>query len=338
MPVEVKIAPTPATAKVDQGAREWLIDESSRDLFRSLMKPGLPPSSATCNPSERKSAVEADLAGKSETPSRAPSPERPSGNESQFLTSRAFRIAFPLILASLAYTVWLALGPSSDKPSSQSSLVAAPSPKIDTPSPGREMSVANQDTLSLSPTFSVLQVEPGASASQVLALANNTGSELTFEVAVLDVEVRDGKTVYLRAGDMPNSIAASAVLSQRYLNIKPRDKTSLTVTFTVHPQTASRGLLILLKGTDRATFGGTMSLTPTLGSLVTIILPENSAAPIAGTEAGPLSRPVDYAFSQWETVTSTPDCGASKQGAETPGTTPTAVGVAPGSSQGGDQP
>lgn len=246
----------------EQGVREWLIDDSARQLFRSMMKPSQPPVSRAAQPAAKTKTIEPSRAGSGESLGRVPPTQGENENKVPPLRSKpAFWIVCLLIFGGLAYGARLGFSPPPSKP-------CGPGPatgrETSTQSPAHEMSLESQGTLSLSPTLSVIQCEPGASASQVLVLANNTRTELTFEVAALDVIVRDGRTVFLQAGATPNSIAAT-VLSQKYLNVKPHVEASIAVTFAVHPQTTSRGVLILLKGTDKATFGGNTYVTPPPG-------------------------------------------------------------------------
>jgi hypothetical protein len=51
--------------------------------------------------------------------------------------------------------------------------------------------------------------------TQTLTLTNQTGRDFAFEMVAEDVLIKDGKRIFVAAGETPNSIASSAVFTQR---------------------------------------------------------------------------------------------------------------------------
>lgn len=269
--------------------------------------------------------------------SPAERPERPlpsefrKGIRNPFLRKIGFGIVSLILVGGAGYSFWL----GSNKPPSRIPPLATPGLDREARIPKAPATVENQGTLNLSPTMAVVQVESGGDASSQFLLTNNTKSELTFEIEALDMVVREGKSVFVSPGASSNSIAATAVLSQKYLNSKPGEKTSLTVTFSIHPQTGSRGVLILLKGTDKATFGGNTTLTPTLGAFVAVVEAVDKGSSASGVEPGPLSKPSDYAIMQWGSIGPSIDSVTSKKNPDT-ASIQSASGTEAGSIQGGN--
>lgn len=290
------LPPPPAN---ENGGREWLIDDSARALYRSTLIPRqvqLPPPSRRAG---RKDA-ETSVAG-----SRGTNPASEHTQDRNAISRARIRIwaVLALVCASLAYGIWL-LRAGSGHLSNSTKSAAAPRVEKLAESTSQAAAQPNQAGLSLSPSLAIIQCEPGKSASQTLTLSNNTTSELTFQVVALDMVVQDGKARFVRPGAILNGLAVTAVLSQKYLNIKPGQTASLSATFTVHPQTTARGVLLLIQGTDKATFGGTTAVTPTLGTLISFVVPEDGGSGLPGVAPSPLATPTSYTFSQWETVAS----------------------------------
>jgi hypothetical protein len=156
-----------------------------------------------------------------------------------------------------------------------------------------------QESLSLTPAVVMKQVAPGQSAEQTLAIENQTSKEFTFEVVALDLVVRDGQAAFVPPGPLLDGIAGTASFSQKYFNVKPWQTASITVTFTVPPQTTARGVLIMLQGTDRVSVGGELAMTTSLGALITVTTPPVSLAGTGASNTTSQSAPISLAISQW---------------------------------------
>jgi len=68
-----------------------------------------------------------------------------------------------------------------------------------------------RSTLALSPALIMVHCKPGQSTTQTLTLVNHTPTDLSFNLATEDVVIRDGKRVFLPAGQIANGIALTSV-------------------------------------------------------------------------------------------------------------------------------
>jgi hypothetical protein len=127
---------------------------------------------------------------------------------------------------------------------------------------------ATAQTVTLSPAVVPLGGRPGQSTTQRLTLLNGTSRELSFELVAKDVVIRDGQRTFVTAGELPGSIAASAVFSTRMITVPPGEERSLRVTVTLPPQLPCRAIVVLFQGTTRLSGNTTVSI----GSLLTFDL------------------------------------------------------------------
>src|SRR5215470_9389156 len=93
--------------------------------------------------------------------------------------------------------------------------------------------IATAGTLSLSPAVVNLLGEPGESTTQRLVLLNATAVPVSFDLAAEDVVVRGGKRVFVPAGEITGSIAATAVFSRKSVTVKPGESAAVDVTMTL---------------------------------------------------------------------------------------------------------
>jgi len=135
---------------------------------------------------------------------------------------------------------------------------------------------AGDGAVSLSPAVIMLRGDAGQSTTQTLLLRNGTSRALSYDVLAQDVVVRDGKRVMIDAGQMPASIAATAVFSQRKIKVLPGESATVTATFTIPPNASSRAVVALFRGTDII-----RNATASLGALLTFTL---SGAPALTTD------------------------------------------------------
>lgn len=290
--------------------REWSIaSEDSRRLYIEMFGPGHKQTLLKSRPTGEKSAppkpapsVSREVVRGTVPPSRPLAfGKQPTSSTAEF----AFRVFIILALAGLLCGGYVYTR-RAQKASRDQTKVAG---EASTPAPANAMVSAEttqgQEPISLNPTLSVVECEPGRSAKQTLTIANATTSELTFEMTAKDLVVRDGKAAFLPAGATLNGLAATAVFSEKYFNVKPRQTKVVSIEFTVHPQTAARGMLVLLQATDKITFGKT-TMTPNLGAVITIEAPERTTADLGGVGANAPAGTVSFAISQWMS-----DAGAS---------------------------
>ena len=283
-------------------SREWLIaDDDARQLYLEMSGAGQKRTSTNAKPTENgpapakptRSASKRATCPLHQVPQSKGPREEQKGTPAKF----SFRVFVALALAGLLYGAYVYTQPSQRTPRSRAKAVDEINQKA-TPTTAAAGSAKGQETISLTPTLSVIECEPGRNAEQTLTLVNDTPSELTFEVVAKDLAIRDGRAVFLPAGAALNGIAATAVFSEKYFNVKPHQTTTVTVGFTVHPQTTARGMLVLLQGTDKVAFGKA-TMTANLGAVITIDVPESATAGLSGAGASTPAGTVSFAISQW---------------------------------------
>jgi hypothetical protein len=130
---------------------------------------------------------------------------------------------------------------------------------------------AQAQQVTLSPSVIELKGAVGQSTTQKLTMTNQTNLELAFDLKAEDVVTTGGKRVFLPAGDIPHSIAATAVFSPSQVVVPAHESRSVTITVTVPPDVATRAIVALFKGTT-IIGGGARSSTVSLGALLTFTL------------------------------------------------------------------
>jgi hypothetical protein len=168
-----------------------------------------------------------------------------------------------------------------------------PSPEATAPAP----------SLSLSPGVIMLNARPGQSTTQQLSISNLTSAELGFELEAVDVAVRDGKRVFVHAGELQGSIARTAVFSPQFIVVQPGATSTVSVTLTIPESPATRAMVAVFRGKTVIQGHGAVGMTASLGALLTFNLSdqiklESSAIQFAGTSAGD-----SLAISEWVTNT-----------------------------------
>jgi hypothetical protein len=118
---------------------------------------------------------------------------------------------------------------------------------------------------------------------------------LSFELQAQDVVVANNKRLYLRAGDVPHSIAATAVFSPATVTVPAGESRSATVTLTVPEATTIRAVIILFKGTTTIGKGRSAS-TVSLGALMTFSLSNESAVTVSELSVAPQTDAQNAAF------------------------------------------
>lgn len=159
-------------------------------------------------------------------------------------------------------------------------------------------------SLSLSPAVVMTKGAFGQSITQTLVLNNGTARAMAFDMIAEDAVVRDGKRVFVSAGELPGSIAATAIFSKPSVIVPPFGSASVDVRFTVPSSTNLRAVVALFHGTDRIPSGvGSVSMTASMGTLITFNMSdaiEVSADPIQTTEQTDVTNTV---IGQWLTNT-----------------------------------
>ena len=159
--------------------------------------------------------------------------------------------------------------------------------------------------VSLSPAVIMAKGSYGQGIAETLTLSNFTGNTLGFNLIAEDVTTKDGKRIFVPAGETPGSIAATAVFSEAQVEVKPSSNVSVRVTFTIPQKTNLRAVAAIFKGTGVAATKGTVGMVASLGTLFIFTLSDDfkvEASPITVTTQDNASN---TSFEQWLTNTGT---------------------------------
>src|ERR1700716_1702690 len=123
------------------------------------------------------------------------------------------------------------------------SLVAQTTPAASAQQPAAPVQAADKPSISLSPAVVMAKGNFGQGLTQTLTLTNQTARDFAFEMVAEDVVIKDGKRVFVPAGETPNSIAASAVFAQKTVLVKPFSSVTVEVRLTLPAQTNLRAVV-----------------------------------------------------------------------------------------------
>jgi len=121
-------------------------------------------------------------------------------------------------------------------------------------------------SLTISPGVIMVQAQPGQSTTQDISISNLTPVEFRFDLEAMDVAVRDGKRVFVPAGEMPGSIARTAVFSPPSVVVQPGSSATVQVTVTIPENPAMRAIVAVFRSNTKVQarngFAMTASLAP----------------------------------------------------------------------------
>jgi hypothetical protein len=158
----------------------------------------------------------------------------------------------------------------------------------------------DKPSISLSPAVIMGRGNFGQGLTQTLTLSNNTGADLAFELLAEDMIVKDGKRVYVPAGELPDSIAASAVFSQKKVLIKAHTAASVELRLTIPAKTDIRAVVAIFRGTDvLPTSSGNVGMTASLSALITFNLSDNVKLQPEPAKVSPASASANMTISEW---------------------------------------
>jgi hypothetical protein len=181
----------------------------------------------------------------------------------------------------------------------QSAPAPAQAPVSPQPAPASAPEAA-KPSISLSPAVIMAKGNFGQGLTQTLTLSNQTGRDFAFELVAEDVVIKDGKRVFVPAGETPNSIAASAVFSQKTVLIKPFSSASVDVRLTLPAQTSIRAVVAMFRGTDKLpTSSGAVGMTASLGTLITFNLTDNIKLQPEAVRVTPANDTANMTIGQW---------------------------------------
>jgi hypothetical protein len=130
---------------------------------------------------------------------------------------------------------------------------------------------ADNGSLSVSPAVVMLRGEVGQSTTQTLTFTNGTSLPLSFEMKAQDDVVRDGKRIFVEAGTLPGSIAATASFSPKLFTVAPGQSIHIDATITIPPHPSVRAIAVLCQGTTQLG-NGPVRMTASIGTLLTFAL------------------------------------------------------------------
>jgi hypothetical protein len=161
-----------------------------------------------------------------------------------------------------------------------------------------------QPSLSLSPAVVVTQGSFGQSITQTLVLTNGTARDMAFEMVAEDVVVREGRRVFVPAGELKGSIAATAVFSAATVIAMPYSSTSVDVRFTMPAGSDIRGVVAIFRGTNKIPSASRgVAMTASMGTLVTFAMSEHFQVVADPIKAFDQSDVANATISDWLTNT-----------------------------------
>jgi hypothetical protein len=142
----------------------------------------------------------------------------------------------------------------------------------DTASRGGDQDAPQQPTapsLALSPGVIQVNAQPGASSAHVMTMTNLTGAKFKFVLEAFDVVIREGKRVFIPAGETEGGIARSAVFDPPAIELNPGEAGKVKVTLTIPADPKVRAVVAIFHGQTPLPGRGTLMFTGSLGTLIT---------------------------------------------------------------------
>ncbi len=124
-------------------------------------------------------------------------------------------------------------------------------------------------SLALSPAVIMVKAQPGASSTHPMTMTNLTPVRFKFVLEAFDVVIRDGKRVFVPAGETEGGIARSAVFDPPAIELNPGDSAQVKVTLTIPSEPKVRAVVAIFHGQTTLPGRGTMMVTGSLGTLIT---------------------------------------------------------------------
>jgi hypothetical protein len=157
---------------------------------------------------------------------------------------------------------------------------------------------APRASISLSPAIIMVRCQPGQSTTQTLTIVNGTAREVRFNLATEDVVVREGKRSTSPAGQIPNGIAATSVVSPASVVVEAGQEASVRVTLTLPPNTTQRAAAIFFRGVVASTANGAVGLGASLGTLITFNVSSNYSIEAGPVQTSPQTPATNMILSQ----------------------------------------
>jgi hypothetical protein len=156
-----------------------------------------------------------------------------------------------------------------------------------------------QASLSLSPAVIMAKGTYGQSLTQKLTINNQTQNIFHFEMMAEDITVKDGKRVFLPAGDLENGIAATAIFSPKEVIAPPNTSASVDVTVTIPDKTPVRAIAAIFRAQSAvAPTAGNVGLVASMGTLLTFNLSPDVAITADPVKVNPATDASNLSFEQ----------------------------------------
>jgi hypothetical protein len=175
-----------------------------------------------------------------------------------------------------------------------------------TAQPGQQLDAppdAPAPSLTISPGVIMVQAQPGQGTTQDVSISNLTPVEFTFNLEAMDVAVRDGKRVFVPAGEMPGSIARTAVFSPASVTVPPGGSATVQVTVTIPENPAMRAIVAVFRSNTKVRAPNGFAMTASLGALMTFTLSKTLQIEGSALHFDGLSQGNNLAVSEWVTNT-----------------------------------
>ncbi|SRR6266436_538514 len=124
-------------------------------------------------------------------------------------------------------------------------------------------------SLALSPGVIQVKAQPGISSSHVMTMTNLTGTRFRFVLEAFDVVTREGKRVFIAAGETEGGIARSAVFDPPAIELNPGEAGNVKVTLTIPADPKVRAVVAIFHGQTALPGNGALMVTGSLGTLIT---------------------------------------------------------------------
>jgi hypothetical protein len=197
------------------------------------------------------------------------------------------------------YPVFAAAQPRRKQPVDKANASTA-LPGINTPGP----QAANPGaSLTLSPGVIMLRAQPGQSTTQAMTIFNLTPTDFEFELEAMDVAVREGQRVFVRAGELPGSIARTAVFSPNTVAVRAGDSATVQITVTVPKAPACRAVVAVFRSKTQIRSRGGFAMTASMGTLLTFTLSKKFQIESSGLHFDDALEGGDLVISEWLTNT-----------------------------------
>jgi hypothetical protein len=180
--------------------------------------------------------------------------------------SRFYRARVLATMAALLFILEIGVVPAR---------VSAQAPAATSSPEAEAQQVNGPPSISLTPALISVHAKGGQAFSQDLTLWNNTNLKLAFQMEARDVVIRDGKRLFLAAGETEGSIARYAVFNAKTVTVLPGAYVTVTVTVTVPSMPGPRAIVCLFMGKTIVATHSSLAMTGSMGALFTFTLSDD---------------------------------------------------------------